>query len=316
MKLNEKKTIIISGIPQRIHLWAKDETKPVILFLHGGPGMPFRHKIRKHLLPLADDFVLAAIDERGAGGSFSPTLKPEDLSIDDFLADIKEWTDYLCKRFHHKRIYLIGHSFGSFLASRAIVENPESYAAYIGVGQIVDMPDLMEERYKMLSQKAREIGDALLIRKLEEIGSPNGGRFSTQEANDFFSSHYYAVMEPAGYPSFEKREIKPVMRSLEYTREEKKNWLKGIALSRAATSSVIDALSLKPYGNVRKIPHYVIQGIDDISAPYPLAKEYAEKIRAPKHAFLTYTRSGHEPCFEEPKRFMIDVRNRFKEDVD
>ncbi len=316
MKLNEKSTVMISGIPQRIHLWAKDETKPVILFLHGGPGMPFRHKIKKYLLPLTDDFVLAAIDERGAGGSYSPALKPEDLSIDAFLSDIKEWTDYLCRRFHHKKIYIVGHSFGSYLASRAVLENPELYAAYLGVGQVVDMADLMEERYRMLCQKAREIGDVVLSEKLEGIGKPTGGKFLTKEGGEFFSSHYYAVMEPAGYPSFEKREIKPVMRSFEYTREEKANWSKGIALSRAATSPVIASLTLKPYGYVYKIPHYIIQGMDDISAPYSLAKEYAEKIRAPKHAFLTYTRSGHEPCFEEPERFMIDVRNRFREDVD
>ena len=181
MRLNEKSTIVISGIPQRIHLWAKDETKPVILFLHGGPGMPFRHKIKKYLLPLADDFVLAAIDERGAGGSYSPTLKPEDLSIDAFLGDIREWTNYLRARFGHKKIYIIGHSFGSYLASRAILESPEPYAAYIGVGQVVDMAELMEERYKMLSQKAREIGDVLLSEKLEEIGKPEAGKFSTKE---------------------------------------------------------------------------------------------------------------------------------------
>lgn len=316
MKLNEKRMVMISGIPQRIHLWGKDVNAPVILFLHGGPGMPFRHKIRKFLLPLADEYILAVIDERGAGGSYSPDMKPDDLTLENYVKDIKEWTEYLKERFHHKKIYLVGHSFGSLIGSMAVFEDPASYAAYFGVGQFVDINQLILERYHLLCQKAREIGDAYLEKRLEDMGEPINGEFKTKEDNDYFSAHYYPVMEPANYPSFQKREIAPVKRSFEYTLKEKRNYEKGLELSSKAKGMEMGERSLLPFGFVCKVPHYIAQGIDDISTPYQMAEKYSEQIRAPKKAFLTYTNSGHEPLFEEPERFMIDLRNRFKENVD
>lgn len=316
MQLNEKRTIMISGLPQRIHLWGKDTNAPVILFLHGGPGMPFRHKIRKYLLPLAEEYVLAVIDERGAGGSYSPELTPADLTLENYVNDIREWTEYLKKRFNHKKIYLVGFSFGSLIGSVAAFRDPSSYAAYLGVGQFVDIDELILERYRLLCQKAREIGDESLERRLEEMGEPVGGKFKTEEDNKYFGDHYYQAMEPAHYPSFNKREIAPVKRSLEYTFLEKRNFEKGLALSSQAKGMSFGVRSVLPLGFACKIPHYIIQGVDDISTPYRLAEEYSKQIHAPKKAFLAYTNSGHEALFEEPERFMIDVRNKFNENVD
>ncbi len=316
MKLNEKIVVDINGLPLKAHLWGKDETAPIILFVHGGPGLPFRHKIKKYLLPLASDYVLAVIDERGAGGSYSPTLKKEDLTIDNYVKDIHEWAKYLTKRFNHKKVYLVGHSFGSYLVARAALEQPSLYAAIIGVAQALDMDEMLVERYKMLSAKARELRDTALENKLEAMGEPVKGHFKTPEEDKFFHDIYYPMMEPYGYPSYKRREIYPIYRSSEYTLKEKKNLMKSLSFTAEATSLQRSSMVLANYGYVYKVPYYIIQGREDITTPYIMAKNYMEQMRAPKKGLVAYESSGHEPLFQEPQRFMIDIRNRFNEDVD
>ncbi len=316
MQLNEKVTVNINGLPLRAHIWGKNKTAPVILFVHGGPGLPFRHKVKKHLLDLANDYVLCVIDERGAGGSYSPTLKKEDLTIDHFAEDINGWAKYLCTRFNHKKVYLIGHSFGSFLVARAAIEQPSLYAAVIGVAQALDMDRMLVERYKMLCAKARELRIQTLEERLEAMEEPVAGHFKTKEDDEYFHEIYYKTMEPYGYPSYKRREIYPIYRSVEYTFKEKRNLMKGLSFTAEAVSPQRSSMVLANYGYVFKTPYYIIHGQEDITTPYGMAKEYMDQIRAPKKGLVSYETSGHEPLFEEPERFLIDVRNRFKEDVD
>ena len=42
------KRITLGGMKQAIHIWDTQEANPVVLFLHGGPGVPNRHGMAKH----------------------------------------------------------------------------------------------------------------------------------------------------------------------------------------------------------------------------------------------------------------------------
>ena len=50
--------IMIGGIKQRIHIKTDDASKPVLLFLHGGPGVCNRHNIMTAHLDLLDTFTI------------------------------------------------------------------------------------------------------------------------------------------------------------------------------------------------------------------------------------------------------------------
>ena len=42
--IDRKCKVTLGGLPQKIHVKG-DETKPVLLFLHGGPGVCNRHTV-------------------------------------------------------------------------------------------------------------------------------------------------------------------------------------------------------------------------------------------------------------------------------
>ena len=44
--------------------------------------------------------------------------------------------DYVCDRFHQKKVILVGHSYGTMVGSKYAIEHPNKVAAYIGVGQM------------------------------------------------------------------------------------------------------------------------------------------------------------------------------------
>lgn len=54
------------------------------------------------------------------------------------LSDTKELIDYLKKKFGKKKIFLIGHSWGSILGMYTIYNHPDDFYAYIGMGQVIN----------------------------------------------------------------------------------------------------------------------------------------------------------------------------------
>lgn len=62
--IDRKERVTLGGLKQTIHIWSADQRHPVLLFLHGGPGVPNRHGIAKRHLDLTDSFTVAAWDQR------------------------------------------------------------------------------------------------------------------------------------------------------------------------------------------------------------------------------------------------------------
>jgi proline-specific peptidase len=95
---------------------------PVIV-LHGGPGLDHQ-TLRPWLDPLADEFRLVFVDQRGQGRS-----EPADatrLTIATFARDV----DLLREALELERFALLGHSFGAIVATWHAIEHG-SAAGYV-----------------------------------------------------------------------------------------------------------------------------------------------------------------------------------------
>ena len=69
LTIDRKERIVLGGVEQAIHIWGTKQENPVVLFLHGGPGVPNRHGMAKNHMDLTDDFTIVAWDQRGTGGA-------------------------------------------------------------------------------------------------------------------------------------------------------------------------------------------------------------------------------------------------------
>ena len=86
-----------------------------VFVLHGGPGLDHRH-FRPWLDPLADEFRLLYVDERGQGRS--ERVEPASLSLDVFAQDV----DLAAEALGLDAFALLGHSFGAIIATRHAIE--------------------------------------------------------------------------------------------------------------------------------------------------------------------------------------------------
>jgi pimeloyl-ACP methyl ester carboxylesterase len=134
--LSEKIHVEINGMEQGMFIKSKNIHNPVLLFLHGGPGMPEYWLTQRYPTGLEDHFTVVWWEQRGAGLSYNPEIPPETMTAEQFIADTLAVTRYLLNRFSQEKIYLMGHSWGSYIGIQAAAQAPELYHAYIGMGQI------------------------------------------------------------------------------------------------------------------------------------------------------------------------------------
>jgi len=163
--LSEKIHVNINGIEQGMFIKSKDSTNPVLLYLHG--GMPDYFLTRKYPTGLEDYFTVVWWEQRGSGISFSADIPQETMTLEQIISDTKEVTNYLRKRFGQEKIYLMGHSGGTFIGIQVASRAPELYHAYIGVAQISDQLKSEMLAYEYMLKQFREKGNTKMVRKLE-----------------------------------------------------------------------------------------------------------------------------------------------------
>ena len=303
--ISEKLHVNINGVEQGMFVRAKDKAKPVLLFLHGGPGMPEFAISQGYPVVLADHFVVCWWEQRGSGLSFNTNIPPHTLTEEQLVSDTLAVTNYLRVRFGQDKIYLMAHSGGSFFGIQAAARAPELYRAYIGMAQISRQLDSEKLAYKFMIEQFAAAGNKKMVKKLEAIP------LSEMET---MPPAYYALRDGAMHSlgigtthtmkSVVSGVFVPVMLSRAYTLGEKINIWRG-KWSASSTSMWNDILASDLTATVPKlnIPVYFMSGIHDYTVSYGLAKDYFEKLQAPMKGFYTFKQSAHSPLFEEPEKF-------------
>jgi pimeloyl-ACP methyl ester carboxylesterase len=131
----------LGGQEQWILIRGMDIVKPIILFLHGGPGTANMSLLRKYTDELEQHFIVVTWDRRGGGKSYQAINPHSSMTIDRFVLDTGELTQLLCHRFNQNKIFLVGHSWGSLIGILSIQKYPDLYHAYIGIGQLANMQE-------------------------------------------------------------------------------------------------------------------------------------------------------------------------------
>jgi pimeloyl-ACP methyl ester carboxylesterase len=313
--ISEKIRVNINGVQQGMFIKSKDVNNPVLLFVHGGPGMPEYWLTQRYPTGLEDYFTVVWWEQRGAGLSYSPNIPPETMTAEQFVSDTIEVTNYLRKRFSKEKIYLMAHSWGSYIGIQAAAREPDLYYAYIGIGQISHQIQSEQLAYQYALEYYKENGNTNTVRKLE--AAPPTLTVPLPTAYDALRDAY---MHGAGIGT--TRDMKSVVTGLflpswqfrEYTVGEKVNLWRGKLFSRSRSFNLWDKMQITDLSQqVTKleIPIYFLHGVYDYTCAYPLARDYFEKLEAPVKGFYTFENSAHSPMFEEPEK----VQKLLLEDV-
>lgn len=302
----EKQFVELNGVKMGMIIKSKDASNPVLLFLHGGPGMPEYFLTEDYPTGMEDYFTVAWWDQRGAGLSYGNDIDLSTITTEQHIEDIIAVTHYLAKRFGKNKIYLMAHSGGTYFGIQAAHKAPQLYEAYIGVAQIAYQVESERLACEYMLDHYLKAGDHKTVKKLQD--------------NDYLSEGYKKirddVMHRAGIGT--TRDMKSVIKGVflsslknrEYSLAEKINlWRGKLLLSNNKQLEINEDLREKC--TTFEVPVYFFSGAYDYTVNYKMSDEYLQLIDAPVKGFYLFENSAHSPFFEEPEKVALI----FKSDI-
>lgn len=294
-RINEEMFVRVGGIEQWVTIKGDDRNNPVVLFLHGGPG--------DALSPYADsiyggwekDFTLVQWDQRGAGrtyGKSGPLIEPT-MTVERMVQDGVEVAEFLTKHLNKKKIIILGGSWGSILGVYMAHARPDLFYAYVGSAQLVNTRKNEAASYARVLEMARAAGDQQAITDLTRIGPPPWDSLfkswpvfrkwrRVYQAKTATAPPVAATLNPA-YGSPEER--------AQYAAADdfcfEHFW--GLKMS-----GPLEQVDLPEVGTEFKIPIFILQGQEDLTALPEIAKTYFDSIKAPSKQFYLVPGTGHE----------------------
>ena len=302
--------IELNGRKQWISIRGLDESKPILLFLAGGPGGTQMAAVRHDLSALEKYFVVVGWDQPGSGKSYYAE-KTENITMDTYVQDGYALTEYLKERFSQKKIYLVGESWGSALGIYLIDRYPESYHAFIGTAQMIDFAETERMDYAKAMEIAKDNNDTAIIKQLEENGAPPYYGKDVTWKSSVYLNYFSARM--ASNPAIHNpgyNTLRDIFSS-EYGLLDKINYARGVINTFNHVYQQLYDIDLRVDYTKLNVPVYFFLGRHDINAPTSLVEEYLEVLDAPKKEIVWFEHSGHSPWINERDKFVEELIARF-----
>lgn len=300
-------TPAIGGIKQAVSIRSHDLRNPVVIYLHGGSGfveMPLDWWWNRGW---DEYFTVVHWDQRNAGKTYTASgpSPARSLTVEGYQRDAEEIVQWARKRFGKRKVFILGHSWGSVLGLRLAAAHPEWLHAYIGVGQGIDGRESERRGWAWTMAQARQAGDRQAIADLQSIApyaAPNrpiplDAILLQRKWLNYFGGA--AWRRPTG-AEFEIRAIKL---SPEYSDEDVRNAFKG---QPAVTRALLPEVVATDLSGIRRLktPLILLLGRHDINVSSEVASEWFARVEAPAKQLVWFERSGHHVTSEEPGKLL------------
>lgn len=305
--ISVREKITVNDSEQYMFITGEDRNKPVLLFLHGGPGSP---EVALHRFEpgkrLEEKFVVCYWEQRGAGISYGAKLSPEKMTVDLMISDTIAVTEYLMKRFGQKRIYIMGHSWGSYLGIKVIQAKPEYYKAYFGIGQVAHQKLSERFAYEYMVEHANEMKDLKAVEEFRkfDINDPSfpTSKYILSTRTKYMNKYGIGIMHEENFKM--SKVISNIFWFKGYTALDFLKYGLGNLSSVKAFNQIFTEENLILSDTNFEVPVYIFQGKYDYQVAHKVAKQYFEVITAPEKEFYTFENSAHSPNFEETEKFL------------
>jgi len=279
----------VGGIKQWIGAKGEDATKPVLLFLHGGPGFSSRVYSKMFIKDLKKDFIIVQWDQRGSGFTAAWGSEDDPISIDLMHQDTKEVVHYVLQKFNKEKLYLVGFSWGGVLGLQFAHKHPELLHAYISVSAMIHGDASEEQTLQLIREKAKQTNNSQAIEELADVTIP----FTSWET-------LYVQRKWTAYFSNAKSSKRYYPKAL--FKEWSAKWMSiFLEASRTDYSQIVQKIDC---------PIYFFLSKKDLVSNYKLAEKLVQDIEADQKEIVWFYNSTHEIPSDEPKKFsaaIIDI---------
>lgn len=288
----------IGGIDQWIEIRGEDLANPVLLELHGGPGVTntyFANRTRaweRH-------FTIVRWDMRGTGKTFGRGEQGA-VTFGQLLSDAVEVTRYVRERLSTDKVVLVANSFGSVFGLRLARSHPELYSAYVGTDQNIAGSERDDIAFHAVVRRLRSGGKRSAAAKLEQIGPDP----TTWTAADWgLHAKLVASVDPFIAAMIKKMLLPAMWFSPQHRLRDLKAGADGMKFSeRIGVESVqFDAWR---DGTRFELPFFIFQGEHDSLTPVARARRYFDDVQAPHKEFALITDATHFASFWQPEQFL------------
>ena len=280
--INQSEAVPIGGIRQWISIKSVNDTLPVLLFLHGGPGNSVIGFAEKFTRTLQEHFVVVQWDQRESGKTARLNPSDKELTVSVMESDAAQVINYLRARFSKEKVYLVGHSWGGFLALRVAAAHPELLTACIAIAPMVNQWQSERETLEWLMNKAKAENNQEATRELAQVKIPF-------ETPDQLYYHRRWLLLYNGKTPFSKS----------YVRTWGKKWF----------PLYFEASGINLFENAPQIrcPVYFFVGSTDRQASSTITEAYYRALKAEKKGLFWFTKSGHSLNLTEPKKLQETI---------
>ena len=296
----------LGGVEQAYRERGVSADLPLLLFLHGGPGVP-EMPLAAINAELEKNFIVVHWDQRGAGKSFDPANPPKGMTVDQFTDDALELTDLLLEEHGREKLHLVGFSFGSLIGMKAVHRHPEKFITYTSIAQLVNIPAseviLKEEALK----RANEAGDTRALRKLESYGETADDTHAEEAVINKISSNLVShnVTNPFGMWDY----LGTAFVSGIYSPYEIGKTIYGRRYSGEAMDTELYEVDLRKSVPSIKVPATFLLGRWDTLLSAKLAEDYIKNLGSPRgKSIVWFEESGHPMHLEQPDKFLEVMR--------
>lgn len=315
--VDERIYVTLGGQEQYLLIRGEDVSNPVILWLHGGPAGSdafVNHLFQKYLV---DDYTLINWDQRGCGRTYFRNRKSdpdnESVTFEQAQFDLDELVAYACERFDKDKIIIVGHSYGTMLGSKYVLDNPDKVLAYIGVGQFVDL-ESDTYSYQDALKKAKAKGDDTSeMEAAYQEYLDNGSLLNLMSVRTYAGKYHVAEKSAntiwAGISS-------PYMGldDLRWFTKQIGNLGEYFALNKQLFDSLL-ITKVRNFGLEYQVPVGFISGADDWTTPVKYSEDYCNLITAPEKKTAWIDGCGHAPQYDDPEAFCKELKGMLKEFV-
>jgi len=300
----------INDTTQWMSIRGRDRRNPILLFLHGGPGSPTMPEAYTFQSPWEDYFTVVQWDQRGTGKTYAsndPKALASTITVEQMTSDAEEVVRFLQNRYNKKKIFLLGHSWGSVLGVALAQRHPDWFYAYLGVGQMVNGQRNEEIGYRFALEQARANHNSEAERQLLALapypGAPGTLTFEKIGTQRKWLMFYGGLTY--GRTDF-KYDGNAWELSPDYTEKDLDAVDDGSLYSLTHLLNAAEALN---YDSVTdfKCPIFLFEGRHDFDVSSSLAAEWFDHVKAPSKKLVWFDNSAHMVMQEEPGRFLYHL---------